>query len=99
MGRICDFEDTPLPTTFLVTVELACFIPGSDEVERGREVIPERVAEEIRQVQVIPWGCEIVAGEGGAGVVSCLEYRAVVVLRPASVRGVDPAVSTVVVVS
>src|SRR6202047_3507317 len=86
MGRNPRWEDhaelSPGLTILLVSLYFFDLNAGLSQQERGREVIPERVAGEVEILEFVPLRCEDGTGEGVSGILHFADYKPLGVLNP-----------------
>src|ERR1700692_4689013 len=90
--RVGHFEHAPCLPAFDMRVELLEVEALPGEQEWRREVIPQRVTQEISQMQPVPGRVPMVPGKSGAGVGSLLDEPAVATFDPHAVLGENPAI-------
>src|SRR5215475_2820495 len=76
----------PYLTIFFVWFDLACFEAGLQKHEWRCEVVPERIAEEVQHLQLVPRRRQSVTGEGTEGIFKLPADLAGGIFNPNSLR-------------
>lgn len=93
--RVVDLKHAPLLAVLFVRPNLTRHEARLDKLKRAGQVIVHRIADEVQQVEVVPFRLTLHVLVRLSRLVPRLDYLAISTLDPDALRGVDPTIVSV----